>query len=495
MSCPRMTVSVREFGFKINERHSAKLMSKKLGKVFLFLALLLIGCSKESANPIVARWDNQQITLSEFRLAYLDLLKQPQQFDSPDKRQAFLDELINRRLLATEAERRGLTHDERLQLHLQAREDKALRDAHYRKIIEPQIKYSEQDVAEVFAFMNEQRHLRHLFFETQEEAEAAYQELQAGAKFDDIAREVFKHSQLAESGGDLDWVDWDQMELEMANTVFRQPVKVVSAPLQSHFGWHLLEALDYRRQVILSETDFQIHRARYENLLRSKIGDQIAGRYIADMMKQVKLQAYPAAMRLVGEKLQEAIVDKTQSQPKLSVLQNFRAEEINNIEDALWDRRNEPLMLIDGQPLSIGRFAAALVYVPRDLTRKSFKTALDVVIRDAVLTREAKEMELENEPAVKNDVRLYRDDQLQRKLKAQILSCIDLKTAEVENEWKRVASVNQNPKIDTLSEQTLRADLLRQKRIAAVPHLLDSLRAKYEIIKDMKPINEFYEKK
>ena len=47
------------------------------GMLFLFVA------AESADDPVVAEWGRQRITLEEFRIGYIDMLRNPKVFDSP----------------------------------------------------------------------------------------------------------------------------------------------------------------------------------------------------------------------------------------------------------------------------------------------------------------------------------------------------------------------------------------------------------------------------
>ncbi|MDP3682366.1 MAG: hypothetical protein Q8S01_00395, partial [Ignavibacteria bacterium] len=77
---------------KINITHSGYL------SLFIILAYFLSGsASFFKDDPVVAKFGESQITLGEYRIAYLQLIKNPRVFDSKELRENFLDQMIQQR--------------------------------------------------------------------------------------------------------------------------------------------------------------------------------------------------------------------------------------------------------------------------------------------------------------------------------------------------------------------------------------------------------------
>jgi peptidyl-prolyl cis-trans isomerase C len=81
---------------------------------------------------------------------------------------------------------------------------------------------------------------RHILVSTHEEAEVLLRELEAGADFARLAEEHSKCPSGA-SGGDLGEFSQGQMVPEFDHVVFHDAVGVVHGPVQTKFGYHLIE--------------------------------------------------------------------------------------------------------------------------------------------------------------------------------------------------------------------------------------------------------------
>jgi peptidyl-prolyl cis-trans isomerase C len=81
---------------------------------------------------------------------------------------------------------------------------------------------------------------RHILVDTYDEAEALLRELENGADFGQLAAE---HSKCpsGSSGGDLGEFSPGQMVEEFDRVVFNDAVGVVHGPVQTQFGYHLIE--------------------------------------------------------------------------------------------------------------------------------------------------------------------------------------------------------------------------------------------------------------
>ncbi|MEQ8803323.1 peptidylprolyl isomerase [Haliea sp.] len=95
---------------------------------------------------------------------------------------------------------------------------------------------------------------------------------EAGEDFADLAREFSEDIGSAAEGGDLGWTTPGQMVPEFEAAMAETPVGELSDPVQSQFGWHVLEVLERReqdmtRQAIRARATEALHQRKYEEEL------------------------------------------------------------------------------------------------------------------------------------------------------------------------------------------------------------------------------------
>jgi peptidyl-prolyl cis-trans isomerase SurA len=88
----------------------------------------------------------------------------------------------------------------------------------------------------------------------------------AGEKFADLAREYSEDTGTALKGGDLGWSVPGQFVDNFEKTVNQLEIGVISEPLLTQFGWHLIEVTGRRKQ----DFSVRILRNRASNLLQQR---------------------------------------------------------------------------------------------------------------------------------------------------------------------------------------------------------------------------------
>jgi peptidyl-prolyl cis-trans isomerase C len=170
--------------------------------------------------------------------------------DTPELRNAVREELIAREIFTQEAERRGLTRNAEVQRQLDnSRQEILIRAVirdHFRTkpISDADIK-AEYDKATQGQGDKEYR-ARHILVEKEDAARKIIADLQAGAKFEELAKQS-KDPGSAANGGDLDWNGAGTFVKPFADAMVKlEKGKFTEAPVQTQFGWHVIRLDDVR---------------------------------------------------------------------------------------------------------------------------------------------------------------------------------------------------------------------------------------------------------
>ena len=89
-----------------------------------------------------------------------------------------------------------------------------------------------------------QVHAEHILVDTKDLADQIYAELQAGANFEETAKEQSNDTATAENGGDLGWFTKGQMVKEFEDVAFSLQPGQISQPFQTQYGWHIVKVLE-----------------------------------------------------------------------------------------------------------------------------------------------------------------------------------------------------------------------------------------------------------
>ena len=200
--------------------------------------------------------------------------------DNEQLRHAVREELVNREVVAQEAQRAGVAKNPEVAAQLDiARQDiivqAYLRDyARKNPITEAEIQ-KEYDRAKAQHGDKEYK-ARHILVETEDQAKSVIAELKKGAKFEDLASKNSKDPGSAQRGGDLDWNVPGTFDKTFSDAMVKlEKGKYSDAPVKTRFGYHIIQLDDVRpaKFATLGEVRPRIQQV----LVQQKIDDLIKG--------------------------------------------------------------------------------------------------------------------------------------------------------------------------------------------------------------------------
>jgi len=225
-------------------------------------ALALSACSRggddtppEKGDQAVARVQDQTIWASDVRREAVaqGLVGEGEPLDATsDLFRRVLDEVIDQKLLAREAERRRLDAAPLAQRRLEATRERILGDMLVESVVNDAI--TDQDVQRLYAEQlrlarsSDEYRLRLILSRTKPEADAVVGILAQGAGFEAVATERSIDEATRFSGGDLGYSTLDVMPQAYADALRDKPAGAVVGPFQTEGGWAVLKVEDRRKE-------------------------------------------------------------------------------------------------------------------------------------------------------------------------------------------------------------------------------------------------------
>jgi peptidyl-prolyl cis-trans isomerase C len=238
-------------------------------KVMRFLAvagtLALVACSKPAATdkvtaaaaipaqPPLVTVNGTGISNDLFE-AYVKAVTQGKASSelTAEEREQVKEELVRVAVIAQQAEKDGLARDPEVATRLELTRLNLLQQAAAQKYL----KERQPTEAEMRAEFETQLaatplveyHARHILVSSQETAQKIIDQLKAGGNFATLAKRFSGDKSTAQKGGDLGWFPPDAM----GNKNFADAVgllknnEITSTPIQTQYGWHVLQLLGTR---------------------------------------------------------------------------------------------------------------------------------------------------------------------------------------------------------------------------------------------------------
>jgi peptidyl-prolyl cis-trans isomerase C len=186
--------------------------------------------------------------------AYFDLLLKERlaqgQPDSPEMRNALKEELNTRELIVREAKKKGLDKDTDIKTQMDLTAQTVLVRAYVADWVKAhpvsdEALHKEYDA--IKAQMGDKEYkVRHILVDKEDEAKDIIAALQNGEKFEKLA-ERSKDPGSKAKGGDLDWNAPGNFVKPFSDAMVKLPKgKFTTQPVQTQFGWHVIEVDDIR---------------------------------------------------------------------------------------------------------------------------------------------------------------------------------------------------------------------------------------------------------
>jgi peptidyl-prolyl cis-trans isomerase C len=205
-----------------------------------------------AAAPAATATKTGDISISQTQLDLIVKERVAQgQADTPELRDFLRDELVNRELFIRAAKAKGLDRDAAMKTQMQVAADSILIRAYLNDYmggngISDDVLKKEYETIKAGLGDKEYR-ARHILVEKKEDAEGLIKQLQAGSKFDELAKANSKDPGSKENGGDLDWAVPSNYVKPFADAlVALQKGKYTPTPVQSPFGFHVIQLDDTR---------------------------------------------------------------------------------------------------------------------------------------------------------------------------------------------------------------------------------------------------------
>jgi peptidyl-prolyl cis-trans isomerase C len=179
------------------------------------------------------------------------VIEEGQQLDPAEPEyERIVDELVDQRLLAIEARRRGLQNSPEARRRIAAAEERILGNILLETEIAAEVTeeaaqrlYSEQTA---LAAPDEQIRARHILVDSEEAADAIIALHEGGRDFAELAVQYSGDVATRVQGGDLGYFARDGVLPEIAAAAFATPEGELAGPVRTEAGWHVLLIVDRR---------------------------------------------------------------------------------------------------------------------------------------------------------------------------------------------------------------------------------------------------------
>jgi peptidyl-prolyl cis-trans isomerase C len=243
---------------------------------------------KTGEDPVVAKVDGVEIRRSELIIAAEGLPQQYRQIPMQMLYAPLLNQLIDRKLIAIEADKAKLADDPEIQKRLAVQRERVLQEAFLArelktKVTDARLKAQYKKTSKDGDRETEVR-ARHILVDNEAEAKKLSTEAKAGGDFAAMAKAKSKDPGAA-NGGDLGYFKREQMVPEFATAAFALKPGEISSPVKSPYGWHVIKIED-RRQAAPPSFEASVDE------LREQVAEEVVTEMLAGLRSKAKVETF-----------------------------------------------------------------------------------------------------------------------------------------------------------------------------------------------------------
>ncbi len=258
------------------------------------MALLLFACSKKEDGKVLVTINNDKITMTEFNK---ELDKIPMNMKmmvaSESGKKTYLDRLIIKKLLLSEAAKSNIEKDKEFENRLAEIKEQLIIESLLKKKLTSGANISDEDLQKYYEANKEkfrkdrEINTRHILLKSEEEAKQVRDKLQAGEDFSDLAKKYSIDPNAKVTGGEVGFHPKGTLLPEYETAAFKlAKVGQTSGIVKTQFGYHIirLEGIKPPQYVPFAEVKDFIK----QQLIQEKQKD-VLDKYIEELKKSAKI--------------------------------------------------------------------------------------------------------------------------------------------------------------------------------------------------------------
>jgi len=262
-------------------------------------ALAMASCAP-SNEQVLATVGEDRITVAEFASA---AQREPSYLvdPTPDGKEIFLEQLIDRSLLLAEARRRGFDGGDAFTNEVQEARGIAMSDALFDRVVSSRVWISEAEIRELWSLRDREWRLSQIFTYDRRAAESFVRRLEDGEPFEQVARSGTVEPGTRMRGGDMGYVTGGDMPAEVEHAVRHLEVGEWAGPLEDQLGHYIIQVTDIRPR---DRAPLETEREALATTLRVRKERALAVAFVRDLKQRYRLRHVSQAYGVLAAKWQ-----------------------------------------------------------------------------------------------------------------------------------------------------------------------------------------------
>ena len=247
------------------------------------------GMAIKPGDPIVATLNGEGIKRSEIVSFIAGLPDQARQMPIENLFPLAVEQVLNNRIVSEKAKGAKLESDVEVLKLVEQAKGQIIRNVYVQHEVDAQM--SDKRLTKAYDKLmkdmadTEEVHARQILVENQDKANEVIKKLDAGSKFEDLAKE-YSTGPSAANGGDVGYFAKNEMVPEFADAAFAMKLGEHSKkPVQTQFGWHVIKVEDKRKR---PEPKFEDVKPQLEAQVRQEILTDLLTKW----QKEAKIQKF-----------------------------------------------------------------------------------------------------------------------------------------------------------------------------------------------------------
>lgn len=264
---------------------------------FILGALFLISCSSTPQEKdhidfqVLFEVNGVERTVFDFETAYVEYLIKTGRNDTKQERYSFINQMIDKLLLAQAGVENGLLDHPKYSAATQYQEQKSMIDFYFvdemDAIMEP---LTDEEIRLAYAKRQRKVYVRQLFSTDATDLEEPYERLQAGEDFVDVANDFYNTEAYDSLAGYIGPISYFGEEDAFAEAAYATNQYEFTEPIRTRYGFHIIYVEYIEFPALLAEDDYQYRKQGVSSQLRLRKQQLISNEYIRTKMEGLNVQ-------------------------------------------------------------------------------------------------------------------------------------------------------------------------------------------------------------
>lgn len=148
------------------------------------------------------------------------------------------------------------------------------------------VKATDKEMKEFYDAYKPEIKARHILVADEKTAQELKAKIDAGAKFEDVAKESSTDTVSAQQGGDLGWFGAGKMVPEFEEAAYALDVNAISGPVKTEHGYHIIQVTEKKEKKSFEDMKKEIE---YQVKI-SKLSNEVIAETMQREMKDAKVE-------------------------------------------------------------------------------------------------------------------------------------------------------------------------------------------------------------